>query len=303
MASFRYRAVTAAGAITTGVLDADSESDAIAQIRGLGHLPIAATLAGRRWRALLPVFPARRASANTISIATQELAALLGARLPLDRALALLAELEETRRLRPTLLAVLASVRDGASLADALAATGEFPKYYVTTVRAGEHGGNLEATLSRLADYLTRASAVRETVASAMVYPAILLVTAGFSVVMILVFVLPQFAPLFAQAGKALPTSTRIVLDIGDFLTSYWWALGIVIGLIYLLFKRLAKSPSFLKALRAARARHRRSRAQDADRTLQPHAGHLAAERRGAAACPAHRARHADQFHRDGRRG
>lgn len=247
MANFRYRAITSSGAITTGVLDAASESDAIAQVRGLGHLPLTASPASAaRWRKLIELTPgARRIPTSTITVATQELAALLEARLPLDRALAILSELDETKRLREPLAKVLASVRDGMSLADAFEATGVFPKSYVTMVRAGEHGGNLEATLKRLADYLSRADAVRETVVSAMVYPALLLCTAGFSIVFILVFVLPQFAPLFAQAGKTLPASTRVLMAMGDALTNYWWLLLALVAATFLLLRRAFRTQAF----------------------------------------------------------
>jgi general secretion pathway protein F len=250
MANFRYKAITASGTVTTGVLDAQSESDAIAQVRGLGHLPLTASLASAaRWRSLIALAPgSRRVPASTIAVATEELAALLDARLPLDRALAILAELEETKRLREPLAKVLASVRDGMSLADAFEATGAFPKSYVTMVRAGEHGGNLEATLKRLADYLSRAAAVREIVISAMVYPALLLCTAGFSVVFILVFVLPQFAPLFAQAGKALPASTQVLMAIGDALTNYWWLLLALVAAGFLLLRRALRTPTFRRS-------------------------------------------------------
>jgi general secretion pathway protein F len=246
MANFRYRAVTAAGTITTGIVDATSQIDAIAQIRALGHLPLTAAQAGAgRWRALLPTREGNRASASSIAFATQELAALLGARLPLDRALSILVELEETRRLREPLKAVLAAVRDGASLADAFEATGVFSKSYVTMVRAGEHGGNLEATLKRLSDYLARASAVRETVVSAMIYPTVLLCTAGLSIVFVMMFVLPQFAPLFEQSGKPLPLPTAIALAIGTFLTAYWWLVGLLCGAAFLVLRRVAKAPGF----------------------------------------------------------
>lgn len=249
MVSFRYKAVTAAGTITTGTVDAETQADAVAQIRGLGHLPLSAAQSGaERWRALLPTVSSRRQSQAQIAFATQELAALLGARLPLDRALGILAELDETRALRGALTAVLASVRDGLSLADAFDATGIFSKSYVTMVRAGELGGNLEATLKRLAEYLARASAVRDTIVSALIYPIILLCTATLSVIFILVFVLPEFAPLFQQAGKALPVSTAFALALGAFLTNYWWLIGIAAATTYLLLRRAARQPGFRRA-------------------------------------------------------
>jgi general secretion pathway protein F len=249
MATFRYKAVTAAGTLTTGMVDAGSQADAIEQIRNLGHLPLTASQAGTdRWRALLPTLAAQRPSAATIGFATQELAALLAARLPLDRALAILAELDETRRLRKTLLAVLESVRGGMGLAEALDATGTFSKSYVTMVRAGEHGGNLEAALKRLAEYLARASAVRDAVISAMIYPIVLLCTTGVSIVFILMFVLPQFAPLFEQSGKPLPLPTAVALAIGVFLSNYWWILAILAAAAILGLSRAMRSPGFREA-------------------------------------------------------
>ena len=256
MAIFRYRAVTAAGAIATGMVDATSQSDAIAQIRSLGHLPLAAAqVSGGRWRALLPTRRAGRVTAASIAFATQELAALLGAGLTLDRALAILMELEETRPLREHITAVLASVRDGTSLADAFETTGAFSKSYVTMVRAGEHGGNLESTLKRLSDYLARASAVREAIVSAMIYPIVLLCTAGLSVVFVLMFVLPQFAPLFEQSGKPLPLPTAIALEAGALLTNYWWLFGVLGASTYLLLGRTIKSPGVRAAFDRAMLR------------------------------------------------
>lgn len=246
MASFKYRAVTAAGALTSGTLDAASEADAIAQIRGLGHLPLAAAPAGAgRWRALLPSPRAAKPSAKVIAFATQELAALLGARLPLDRALAILAELEETAPLRGALTAVLASVQGGTSLADAFERTGAFPKSYVTMVRAGEHGGSLETALKRLADYLARASAVRDAVVSALIYPVILLATGALSAVFVMTVVLPEFAPLFEQSGKPLPWPTAMALGFGAFLSAWWWLLLIAGALGFLALRRAAATAEF----------------------------------------------------------
>jgi general secretion pathway protein F len=246
MASFRYRAVTAAGAITTGTLEAATEADAIAQIRGRGHLPLAASRAGEsHWRRFLPTRSNAKPSAGTIAFAIQELAALLGARLPLDRALAILAELEETRRLRAPLLATLAAVRDGANLSDALEASGAFSKSAVTMVRAGEHGGNLEATLKRLSDYLTRASAVRDAVISAMIYPAVLLAMGALSGLFVVTYVLPEFAPLFEQSGRPLPAATAAALALGQFLDAWWWLLGVVALAGVLVLRRAMAMPAF----------------------------------------------------------
>ncbi len=240
MPSFRYRAMTASGAIVTGVLEAASEPAAIEEIRNRGHFPIAAQGAHQAapWRAVLTkdILPRRRAAPRNLVIATQELAALLQAGLELDRALEILIDLDDIKPLRAAFTRVLEQVRGGTAFADALSGSDAFPKFYVNIARAGEQGGDLRTALEQLGDYLGRSLAVREAVLSALVYPAILLATAGVSIVVVVVFVLPSFEPLFAEAGKALPPETRLVMDAGHFLTNWSWAillgiLGIVAGL------------------------------------------------------------------------
>jgi general secretion pathway protein F len=248
MPSFRYKAMTTGGTITSGVLDAASQADAIAQVQRLGHFPLAAAEgAASAWRKLLPqgIWPERALTPAVLAAATQGLATLLKAGLPLDRALKFVAELEENRPIHARLLQVLGSVRDGAGLGDSLAGVDGFPKSYVAMVRAGEHGGNLEPTLQRLADYLARSSAIREAVISALVYPAMLLCTAGVSIVIVLVFVLPQFAPLFAQSGKPLPWSTQLVMDAGAFLSATWWLLLVFAIAGVLVYRRAMKAAPF----------------------------------------------------------
>lgn len=241
MTNFRYKALTATGAVVTGTLEAPSQAAAVQQIRNLGHYPISANDADTAgWRGSLgrELRLRRGPRPRDLAIATTELATLLHAGLDLDRALSILVGLGEIESLRQPLQAVLARVRGGASFADALAAENVFPKLYVSMVRAGEMGGNLEVTLSRLAEYLTRAYAIREAIASALVYPIILLATAGLSIIVILVFVLPNFKPLFEEAGKELPFATQIVMAAGDFLAGWWWLLLALIAAAAFGFKR-----------------------------------------------------------------
>jgi general secretion pathway protein F len=248
MVNYRYKAMTNAGAMVTGTLDAPSQAAVIQQLRGQGHYPISAVPADTDEGLFAQLKSFRfggRVSQRVLSTVTQELAALIGAGLELDRALGILVKLSNIGALREPLLQVRARVRDGASLADAMAAESVFPKFYVSMVRAGELGGSLDVTLRSLADYMARSAAIRETVASALVYPAILLVTAGMSIVVILVFVLPEFEPLFAQAGKQLPLPTRIIMDAGDAVRGYWW-LPLIAGFgLWAWLRQALKKPAF----------------------------------------------------------
>jgi general secretion pathway protein F len=250
MPSFRYRAMTPAGTLVTGVLEAPSEAGAIEEIRSRGHYPIEARHGGEggaSWRDLLTkdILPKKRFSPRGLVVATQELAALLQAGLELDRALEILVNLDETKPMRAVFERVLEEVRGGTTFADALAQSAAFPKFYVNIARAGEEGGDLRAALEQLGEYLGRSLAVREAVISALIYPAILLATAGISVVVVLVFVLPSFEPLFAEAGKALPPETQLVMDVGDFLTNWSWALLLGMAVLGFALRRALKDAVF----------------------------------------------------------
>lgn len=248
MATFRYKALTSSGALIRGAAEAPTEAALIQQLRGQGHYPLSTSETGGESR--LAWFsrhlrPARRISPRALTTVTQELASLLQAELELDHALGILMNLADTGALREPFGAVRARVRDGASFGEALSEQRIFPKYYISMVRAGEHGGGLETTLHRLADYLTRTLAVRETVSSALVYPAILMASAGLSIVIILTVVLPEFKPLFAEAGKSLPWPARIVMGIGDFFQEFWWALALMTvgGTVW--FRQAWQRPAF----------------------------------------------------------
>jgi general secretion pathway protein F len=247
MAHYRYRAMTSAGAMVTGVMDAPTEAAALQQIRGSGNYPISMADERSGWRAWLShaLTYQRRTSQRHLAIAIQELASLLLAGLELDRALGVLMEMDETSALREAFGVVRARVRDGGALADAMEAEPLFPPFCITMVRAGEMAGELAPALRRLADYLGRNAAIREAIASALVYPIILLCTAGLSVVVILVFVIPEFVPLFADAGKPLPWMTQVVLGASDFVTNYWVLLAAAAIAAIALYRRALKRPAF----------------------------------------------------------
>ena len=110
-------------------------------------------------------------------------------------------------------------VRGGSALAAALAQEPQsFPKLHVGLIRAGEAGGALAETLDRLAGLLERERSLAATVQSALIYPALLVVAAVATIGTLVGYVLPVFAPLFAESGAELPTMTRMLMGLGDFL-------------------------------------------------------------------------------------
>ena len=247
MPRFRYRALTAGGTAVNGEVDALTVERAIEQTQALGHFPLSAVeVSTGRLRKLLQTDLAwfRRASVGELSNAFLELATLFEAGLPLDRSLEILTELTPGKSLKPALAAAVARIRGGSSLADALAIdTRNFPPLAISLIRAGELSGGLESALLGLADYMTKAHALRETIKSALVYPAILLATGVGSLAIMLIYVLPAFKPLFSEAGKALPLATRIVMTLGDVVTDYGWLAALAVAGIFLVYRQTMKRP------------------------------------------------------------
>ncbi len=245
MALFHYKFVDPAGDVQEGEMDADSQATVIRRLQEAGHVPIRAeevSPGGYRRGFRLADLRRSRISRKDIGIFTQELETLLRAGLPLDRALGLLQGLAESKAMGALIQRVQDTVRGGAPLSSALEAQhGAFSRFYVSMLRAGEAGGSLDTVLARLTEYLERSKELRDTVLSALIYPAILLTVALLSVLILLTFVVPQFSQLFHDMGKALPLPTQIVVSAGDLVRGYWWAgVLLVLGVVLLVRRALA---------------------------------------------------------------
>jgi len=238
-----YKAVGRDGEVVEGEMDAPDETTLARRIQDAGQIPLTMREGGRRAR--LGVRRGHRISRKDVGYLTQSLATLLTAGLPLDRAFELLAELAEHDRQRDLVLRILDRIRAGDPLSTALEAQGPvFSRFYVNMIRAGEAGGSLETVLRRLAEYNERAEALRQTVISALIYPAILLVLSIGSVLVLLGYVVPQFTELFEDAGESLPAMTQITVSAGEYVRDYWWT--IVLGFLALLvvMRQVLQTPS-----------------------------------------------------------
>jgi len=250
MAQFQYRATDGEGQILEGTIEAAEVSAAVARLqdRGLIALKVAEPAAKRSGLASisLPTISFKRGvKGRDLLVFTHEMSTLLAAGLPLDRSLSILSELSDSAEMKRVTRDVLHSVQRGKSLAEALGAHPKvFEPLYVNMVKAGEIGGVLDQVLLRLTDYLERADELRQEVKSAMVYPAILLLTSFASVTVLLTYVLPKFAAIFTQSKQAMPFSTRLLMGSSDLLRSYWWVGVLLGGAIALAFSHWIRTPS-----------------------------------------------------------
>lgn len=249
MPLFRYKAVAPSGELLEGVLEARVQEAVIERLQAMGYVTIRAEEATsaaavgevkRRRRFARP-----RVGADQLVMFTRELATLLNAGLALDRALEVLSGIAEDEVVRTMLFRIRDEVRGGATLSAALASqSGIFSRLYLNMVRAGEAGGALGKVLYRLSEHLERSGELRSTVVSALVYPTILVVVSAISVMTLLIFVVPQFTQLLEESGKTLPWSTQIVVNTGNFLRAYWWAILIVAAGAVYLFRRWLEDPA-----------------------------------------------------------
>jgi general secretion pathway protein F len=229
MAVFSYRATTMAGEAIEGVIEALDEKLAIERLKGTGVIPL--RIVATKQGGLKGKINFKRSKGDLLSFTT-ELSVLLSAGLPLDRGLNILSEISEGKEMKEIVGAILKSIREGSSFSDALQKHPKtFPRLYVNMVRAGEAGGVLDVVLDKLNEFLESTKELKDHIFSAMIYPVILSLTGGISIIILLTFVLPKFSVIFAELGGSLPLSTQVLLAVSNALRTYWWiGLGLLIG-------------------------------------------------------------------------
>lgn len=269
MTDFVFKALSSSGRIEEGSIAADSLTDAQRALKAKGLTLLACNVAktgaiseskadaslGSRHSS-----PALRAStgeqtrlksgglgrikSSEVLRFTSELAVLLRAGLPLDRAIKVQIESAPEGPRRVLLQGLLLELKGGRALSVALESRHDvFGTFYTSMVRSGEASGSLSTVLAELSSYLERAKVVRGTVISALIYPAILAVVALLSIAMMLGYVVPEFKPLFDDMGDALPWLTRAVVALGEAVASWGWLLTVLTIVVVLVTRRWLKTP------------------------------------------------------------
>jgi type IV pilus assembly protein PilC len=234
---YRCRLGTPGGEIIEGVYAADSEARLRREFEEKGLLVLAIHQAGRRALAgvHLPAMPVRRkVPSREFLVFNQELATLLKAGMPLVQSLDILRQRITHPVFKVVLDDIYERVRAGSALSEAFEAHGGlFPGVYTASLLAGEKSGDLEQVLRRYVSYVKVVSGVRRKTISALVYPAILVALSLVVVTVIVVKVVPEFGNFYNQFGKELPLSTRFIVGLSSFVTTYFlFIFGGLIGLV-----------------------------------------------------------------------
>src|SRR5215208_4530597 len=248
MALYTYRALDKQGEIIQDKLEGSGTLAVAAELRQQGLLVIDVKEQGAAQKDILEPF--KRIKLVDIVVFSRQLATMINAGLPIVRALYVLSEQTDNRKLKDVVVAVRKDVEAGLALSQALEKHPDvFSRIYVEMVKAGEIGGMLDGVLLRLADQLERDQDLRRKVKSAMTYPVIVLVFAILAASFMLMFIVPVFAGLFQDLGGTLPLPTRICMLLSHILTSFWGVLVYAgMALAVIMFLRWKKTEKGRKA-------------------------------------------------------
>lgn len=234
MATYFFKAVAADGKPRTGSLTAETGKKVAVELRRQGLTPVYVGLAPRKAVELrLPKFAKSRR--RDVLFFTQELSTLLTAGVPLDRALVISGELNESPDFQIVIADVLRVLKGGKSLADSLATHPDcFSDLYINMVRAGEASGTLAGIFERLAEFERSRDDLRSYIVSSMVYPALLAFVGFASIFVLLNFVVPRFASIFEDGRMKIPVPTQIMLEASKIVQAWWWvaAVGLAVFVV-----------------------------------------------------------------------
>ncbi|MBF0592784.1 MAG: type II secretion system F family protein, partial [Nitrospirae bacterium] len=246
MPVFHYRATSHTGELAEGLINANDERAVVESLKNSSLIPLKITQskAGKKAEAGKKMELIKKSAASEVLNFTTELSALLGAGLPLDRGLGILSEISEHESMQEVVTSILKHIREGSSFSDALMKHPKvFPRLYVNIVKAGELGGVLESVMLKLNEFLETSKELKDHILSAMIYPIILMLSGGASVIVLMTYVIPKFSVIFEDLGQTLPLPTQILLKLSDLLISYWWVLVIAIVVVVFLFRWYISSP------------------------------------------------------------
>ena len=250
MKTYNYKSKNNQGKIVTGTLEAETEMEAVSELRRRGLTVISLNAGkGSATKAATSMFSGKNRSASRgrgklpsgrvknmeLVVFTRQLATMVSAGIPLVESIEVLEEQSSNRVFKAVLEAVIADVRAGSDLSQSLANHPKiFKAIYVNMVRAGEASGQLDITLARLAEYQEKAEALKSEIKAAMTYPVISMALVMGITIFLLVFIIPKFKEMFASMDAELPWITSALLSFSELVQStfVWWVLGTIMAVV-----------------------------------------------------------------------
>ena len=254
MAAFEYVAVTESGKQKKGVIEADSPRQVRQQLRDQALMPLEVkeTRGGQKEKTApsgrrFSLVGRANMGPGDLALFTRQLGTMLQSGMPVESALSAIAKQTQKPKVNRVVLGLRSGVKEGLSLEQSMKNFPQaFPDLYRATVSAGEHSGHLHLVLDELADYAEQRHETQKQIQGAMIYPALLTLAAMGIVAFLLTVVVPKVVNVFARGGEELPTATRVLIGISDFMGSYWWAVLIVLVGGSVAFSKWLQRPNVL---------------------------------------------------------
>ena len=247
MPVFEYRALTSKGKKLKGIVDAESESQAITKLRGDGYFPVSLSVtnaAAVKQKNINRSFSFKRIKTDEISVMTRQLATLIGAGIPLVQALDSLVEQTGNTLMQKVIAQIKGAVNEGKTFTKALE---EHPKLfssiYINMVRAGELSGSLDIVLERLADFSENQEALKGKLRAALVYPIFMAVIGSGILFVLITYIVPNITQVFEEMDRVLPLPTLFLISLSQFLKDFWWVLFLAGLLLTALLRLLLNRP------------------------------------------------------------
>lgn len=256
MPTFKFEALDTSGQEVKDSVDAGNEEEASQKIKAMGYFVTKLTAAqqkgGKKGKKKTgksrKTFVLGGVSQKMLCIFTRQFSTLQDAGLPVLRSLRILEKQMKPSALKNSLIDVVEDVESGSTLSEALGRHPKcFDRLYVNMVKAGEAGGALEVILQRLAEFKEKSQSLKRKVIGAMVYPSVVIMVAVGILTFIMVSIIPKFKKIFEEFGLSLPQATKILIDVSDWVASYWYVIPLFPLGVYLLIKliRLTKAGNY----------------------------------------------------------
>lgn len=243
MPKYNYCAKSSPNKTISGVIEAESEQDAVSKLTKIGYFPL--SIKQDNSEVLNKgFFGAGTLSGKDKVIFSNQFSTLVDSGVDIIKAVNIISEQTSNLLLKTVLKDVTEKIKNGASLSDSLAVYPQiFPPLYTALIHTGESSGNISDVLKKLAEFYEKEEEFKNSLLASLTYPAIVICVSVMTVVILLVFVIPRLVLMFEDMGQVLPVPTRALISISFFLRDYWWGFAGIAAAVFIIMRRMYLNP------------------------------------------------------------
>jgi len=239
MATYIYTAKSSPNKILQGTIEAESEQEAVNKLTKMGYFPVSVK-AEAPYLKQKEIWKLRKIKSDEIVLFTQHLSTLIESGVNIIEGLRIISNQTNNKYLKAVLNDVIAKIKDGNSLSISLSSYPHtFPSLYVTMIKLGETGGNIQDSLRRLANFLEKEQELKNSIRSALMYPAFIFAVSILTIIALIGFVIPRLVTMFEEMGQILPLPTKALILLSSLFRDYWWFILASCGALIFIYRRI----------------------------------------------------------------